>query len=173
MYPPSLSTERLNIRPLEKADAKAWSAFFKNNDGLRFFSFDLNLPAQQLGKEWIEKQFLRYQENRFGLLALVEKETNKLIGQCGLLLQEVEGKPEIEIGYHILTEYWGKGYASEAAQALKQFSWDNSVSGSLVSIINVENFRSQRVAEKNGMARTNQLDYYGEPVYIYRIAKPN
>jgi RimJ/RimL family protein N-acetyltransferase len=122
MYLTSLNTERLRIRPLEKKDAGAWAGFFKNNDSLKFFSFDLNLPAAQLGEEWIEKQFRRYQENRFGLLALVKKDTNKLIGQCGLLLQEIEGQPEIEIGYHILPEYWGNGFASEAAQALKLFA---------------------------------------------------
>lgn len=172
MYPPSLSTERLNIRPLEKTDSEAWSAFFKNNDGLKFFSFDLSLPAEQLGNDWIEKQFLRYQENRFGHLALTDKQTGNLIGQCGLLLQEVDGKPEIEIGYHVLPEYWGNGFASEAARALKQFAWDNAVADTLISIIHVDNIRSQRVAKKNGMQRTVQTEFQGKPVYIYRIAKP-
>jgi ribosomal-protein-alanine N-acetyltransferase len=172
MYLSNLSTERLNIRPLTIADIQAWAAFFEGNDGLKFFTFDPNQPSEEKARSWIDKQLWRYKENLFGHLALTDKQTGNLIGQCGLLTQEVDGKAEIEIGYHVLPQYWGKGLATEAARALKQFAWDNAISDTLISIIHVDNIRSQRVAEKNGMQRTIKTEFQGKPVYIYRISKP-
>jgi len=172
MYLDQTETERLRIRPLQESDIKAWAKFFEGNESLKFFAFDPNQPAEEKARKWIEKQLWRYKENQFGHLALTDKQSGNLIGQCGLLLQEVDGKPEIEIGYHVLPEFWGKGLATEAAKALKQFAWDNAVSDSLISIIHVDNIRSQRVAEKNGMQRTIKTEFQGKPVYIYRIAKP-
>lgn len=57
----------------------------------------------------------------YGLMVLVNKEDNSLIGHAGFVPQTIDGKEEIEIGYWIAKRYWGKGYASEAAQTLLDY----------------------------------------------------
>ena len=161
-------TPRLNIRPLTLADATAWEDFFTDNENLRFFVLNpKSLPAEK-AKLWLEWQLKRYRENRYGLLALESKETGELVGMAGLLTQELDGLPELEIGYHLLPQYWGNGYATEAARFFKAFVRQNNLADSVVSIIHVENLRSQNVAVRNGMERGPKTEFQGKPVYIYR-----
>ncbi len=170
MYLATHSTQRLSIRPLTLADQKAWAPFFVQNESLRFFDLDPELSPEQKAELWINWQLDRYAQNRFGLLGLVSKENNTLIGMCGFLTQEINGQTEIEIGYHVLPAYWGKGFATEAAQYFKNYAWQQKLTDSLISIIHVDNIRSQRVAGKNGMLQTIKTEFRGKPVYIYRIS---
>ena len=100
--------------------------------------------------------------------------TKNFIGICGLLTQEIDEKKEIEVGYHILKKFWGQGYATEAAKLFIDYAFKNELANSIVSVIDVENFKSQKVAKKNGLTiekKTKWLD--NEDVYIYRIFKEN
>ena len=81
-------------------------------------------------------------------------------------------KKEIEVGYHVLKKFWGQGYATEAAKLFIDYAFKNELANSIVSVIDVENFKSQKVAKKNGLTidkKTKWLDH--EDVYIYRIIK--
>jgi RimJ/RimL family protein N-acetyltransferase len=105
-------------------------------------------------------------------MALIHRKTGELVGQCGLLKQTLDGRTELEIGYHIIPRFRGRGFATEAARAFKQYAFDNNLSDSIVSIIHVDNVRSQRVAEKNGMQRESKTEEFGVmpgvPHYVYR-----
>ncbi|WP_445589469.1 GNAT family N-acetyltransferase [Sunxiuqinia sp. A32] len=171
MYLDGAETERLRIRKLELSDIAIWESFFENNDYLPYLGLDLSSDKKAQAKEWIEIQLRRYQEKRYGHHALIDKQTNQFIGQCGLLTQEIDGKTEIEIGYHILPAYWGKGYATEAANKFRDYAFQNNLCNSLISIIDIRNIASQKVAEKNGMRKTRQIKYHGLDVFIYRIDK--
>jgi len=172
MYLDGAETERLKIRQLIMSDVDTWALFFNNNPSLDYLGLDLSLDSDTQAKDWIERQLWRYENGKFGHHALIEKSTNRFIGQCGLLTQELDGLEVIEIGYHILPEFWGKGYATEAAQLFRNFAFENKICQSLVSIIDVRNKASQRVAEKNGMLKGPQVKYYDLDVFIYRINKP-
>ena len=67
--------------------------------------------------DWIVRNQSRYKSDGFGLWAVCSKETEELIGDCGLVKQTLDGRIEVEIGYHINKRYWSKGFASEAAAA--------------------------------------------------------
>ncbi|MCP4553047.1 MAG: GNAT family N-acetyltransferase, partial [Bacteroidetes bacterium] len=142
-----------------------------NNSFLPFLGLDLTLNIKAQSKDWIERQLWRYENNMYGHHALIDKQTNKFIGQCGLLTQEIDDKIETEIGYHIIPEHWGKGYATEAAKKIRDYAFDKDLCNSLISIIDIRNIASQKVAEKNGMRKTKQVKYYNLDVYIYRIEK--
>ena len=104
----------------------------------------------------------------------MEKESGKMIGQCGLLIQQVDGEERLEIGYSILPAYWGKGYASEAAIKCRDYAFENDFWPSLISIVHVENLASEKVARKNGMQLEKVLDdYKGMKVNIFSIGKAN
>lgn len=168
LYEDGLTTERLCTRFLAPDDIKAWSKFFEDRDAIEFIpSHGLN-SSEERAKFWIERQVKRYEHKRFGLQALIHIQTREFIGQCGLLLQEVDGKKELEVGYYIFKKYWGQGYATEAAQRFKTYAFKNKLADSVISIIDTGNVRSQKVAEKNGMSRGVQTKWQNIDAFIYR-----
>ena len=94
--------------------------------------------------------------------------TNEFIGQCGLLVQTVDGIKELEIGYSILPQFWKQGYATEAAKKCSIFAKENDFVQSLISIIHIDNLPSQKVALKNGMHLDKTTVYDNNPVHIFR-----
>lgn len=174
IYKDQLTSERLITRYLTLDDIPIWEEFFEDEEAVEFLSLHLlGLKSNlEFSTHMIEKQLARYAENRFGLQALIDKSTNEFIGLCGLLAQEIDGINEIEVGYHILKKNWKQGYATEAAKLFIDYAFENDLTSSVVSVIDVDNFKSQRVAEKNGLKIDKQTKWIGdEDVYIYRITK--
>ena len=164
-------TERLRFRLLKEADFDQWLEFFLQSDVTHFLGFkEIETPQQQC-EEWFNLTLNRYKNDLGGLNVLIDKNTNDFIGQCGLLIQEVDDKKEMEIGYSMLPKFWNKGYATEAAQKCRDFAFENNFTDSLISIIHVDNIRSEKVALKNGMVKTKQTNFKGMPVNIFRIEK--
>lgn len=169
MYLNDIETERLRFRKLQKSDVNTWEKFFENNPNLEFLGLDLSLDKNAQSMDWIERQLLRYNENRFGHYALISKEKGVFIGQCGMLKQEIEGETEIEIAYHLLPEHWGNGYATEAAKKIRDYAIEHKICESLISIIDVRNMRSQRVAKKLGMKAGKRMQLFGLEVILFRM----
>jgi ribosomal-protein-alanine N-acetyltransferase len=161
-------TKRLLIRPLRENDSHEWQEFIMDKTATIFFPDDWKLKPEK-SIEWIESQLTRYKENRYGLHALIEKKSGKLVGQCGLLTQKVDGKNELEIGYHLIPRYWGNGYAIEAAREFKKMCFENNLADSVISIIGTDNIPSQKVAQRNGMIIETQTEFLEMDVYIFRI----
>lgn len=110
-------------------------------------------PAPKTREEaakWIVWNEENYAEHGYGLW-IVETLDGTFLGDCGLTWQEVNGRPELEVGYHIRTDVQGQGFATEAAEACKVFARDELRAQQLVAIIHPDNMASRRVAEKIGM----------------------
>ncbi|MET0843808.1 MAG: GNAT family N-acetyltransferase [Mycetocola sp.] len=75
----------------------------------------------------------------------------EFVGDCGLTWQAVNGRPQLEVGYHVRAELQGLGYATEAAAACRVFATDVLEAAHLVAIIHPDNTASKRVAEKIGL----------------------
>lgn len=165
-------SERLQFRVLKKDDFKEWEPLFEAKEAALYLGLDTTMTTHQLCEKWFEKAFWRYDNNKGGMNVLVDKKTNKMVGQSGLLIQDIEGEEFMEVGYSILPEYWGRGYASEAAQKCKEFAFDNNFKEELISMIHADNIASQKVAIRNGMTLYKELDsYLGMPVKIFKINK--
>jgi ribosomal-protein-alanine N-acetyltransferase len=162
-------TERLKFRLLNDADFDQWVALFENIEVSRFLGVDKIETPNERCEFWTKLTFDRYKNDLGGANVLLEKSTNKIIGQCGLIVREIEGKQEIEIAYSILPEYRKKGFASEATKKCKDFAFKNNFSQSLISIIHTENINSENVAKSNGMRNDKTIAYNGMFVNIYRI----
>lgn len=162
-------TARLRFRALTLDDIPLWTEFVANNDCLHFVGVDLSKEVVpiELATEWINRQLSRYQEDGFGLLAAIEKETGDFIGMTGILSREIDGKHEKEIGYSYLVRTWGKGYASEAAIQMHQYGRENQLAERFISIIHVDNAASMRVAEKNGMVPLSTTNFMNMDVIVY------
>jgi len=170
-YRDQLESARLITRFVIADDVIPWTAFFNDPEAIELFpSFGLNTLEERV-QHWIDRQLIRYAEKRYGLQMLFDKKTGALIGQCGLLLQEVDGIQELEVGYHIIRKYWGNGYAPEAARLFLDFAVEHDLADSVISIIDIRNDKSMRVAEKNGLSRDKQTRWLDKDVFIYRIQK--
>ena len=91
----------------------------------------------------------------FGLWAVILKETDVMIGQCGLTMQPWKDEEVLEIGYLFEQSYWHKGYAIEAAKECKKYAFEVLKADEVCSIIRDTNIASQKVAIRNGMTMTD------------------
>ena len=170
-YSDQLTSDRLVTRWLTREDIPTWSVFFDDPDAVAYLP-DYGLPnSMARATHWIERQLMRYEKQLYGLQVLIEKSTGAFIGQCGLITQEVDGYKEVEVGYHIFKSFRGHGFAPEAAKLFIQYAFDHDQADSIISIIDVRNTNSQRVAEKNGLQREQRTTWNGLDVYIYRILR--
>lgn len=164
-------TERLNFRLLKQSDFESWIEFFKDKSVGKFVGMeDISNPQKQCEK-WFELNQKRYKNDSGGMNALIDKSTNKLIGQCGLLVQEVDGNKEMEIAYSILPKFRNKGYATEAAKKCRDFAFTKFSFDTLIPIVHIKNIKSEKVALKNGMLKTKRTVFEDMPVNIFRINK--
>ncbi|HTV05187.1 MAG TPA: GNAT family N-acetyltransferase [Acidobacteriaceae bacterium] len=142
-----IETDRLILRPLALDDQEELAAVLCDAETMRWYLQPLT-GAQVL--EWINRQMDRYASDS-GLLGMVEKQTGNLIGDCGVVWQEVEGNNELEVGYHVNRLRWNQGFATEAARTVINDAFDRLGVDHIVSMIRPENAPSRRVAEKNGL----------------------
>ena len=161
-------TPRLRFRMIERSDFNSWLPFFEEPESFRYWNVNLQTPLVEC-QQWYGKQLGRYDQDKGGMNVLIEKSSGNLIGHCGLLVQNVDSRVELEIGYSLLPAYWNKGYATEAAAKCRDVAFEHDYSLSLISIVSLTNTPSARVAEKNGMTIDKQTVYYGNAVNIFRI----
>jgi len=165
-------TERLKFRLLGASDFDRWERLFEADNAALFLGFDPSLPPRELCQLWFDKVHHRYKHDLGGMNVLVDKNTNLMVGQCGLLVQTVEEVERLEVGYSVLPEFWGQGFASEAAQKCKNFAFENSFTESLISIVHIDNIGSEKVARKNGMTvEKNIANYKGFPIKLFGITQ--
>ncbi|MDH4089682.1 MAG: GNAT family N-acetyltransferase [Cyclobacteriaceae bacterium] len=171
VYQDKLESARLVTRMLTENDIPIWADFFADKEAVEFFPAFVLSSNLESARHWVDKQLKRYADNRFGLQALIDRKSNDFVGQCGLIRQEVDDKEEVEVGYHIFKKYWGQGFAPEAARLFIDYAFQHDLTASVISIIDRKNIKSQRVAEKNGLAMEKETKWSGLDVYIYRINK--
>ena len=163
-------TSRLRFRMIEQSDFDYWLPFFEEPESFRYWDAKLESPKVEC-RRWYDKQFGRYNQDKGGMNALIEKSSGTLIGHCGLLVQRVDNVIELEIGYSLLPSFWNMGFATESALKCRDVAFVQNYSPSLISIISLKNTQSARVAEKNGMTIDKQTVYYDNSVNIFRIKR--
>ena len=164
MIPPD--STRLSFRPLTMEDAKPWEEFILSEEAMKYFTFPRK-RAESVA--WIERQLERYTLQKGGMMAVTDKKNGTFYGQCGLLLQELDGEEVMEVGYSFLPQHWGKGYATEAAASFYKHGFDLKISPFIVSVIHVENIPSQNVARRNGLTIWKTTKWKELPVEVWRI----
>lgn len=164
-----LETPRLILRKFVLEDAQRLEAVLCDPVTMEFYP----APLDRKGVEgWIEKNLIRYQRDGHGLWAVLLKESNELIGDCGCTLQEVEGKYQVEVGYHVRRDLWGRGYATEAARACMEYAFNTLHAKRVISMIRPPNIASRRVAEKNGLVCEKIILWRDYEHCIYAKTRP-
>jgi ribosomal-protein-alanine N-acetyltransferase len=163
-----LETDRLYLREYKDDDVAGLHEIFSDVETMKYYQAPFSIEETQ---GWIKRNQKRYMDDSFGLWAVCLKETTKLIGDCGLVKQNVDGRTEVEIGYHINKYYWSKGFASEAAKACMEYGFDKLGLHKLISIIDPKNMASIRVAEKIGFTKEKESYIFGKNHCIYSDSK--
>lgn len=143
-----LKTERLFLREMNMGDYDALQRVLADPVIMQHYPYVFD---ETRVRAWIERNMNRYQENGFGLWAVCLKETGEMIGDCGLTLQNINGAMLPEIGYHIRRDCQRKGYAKEAAKAVRDWAFRNTDYPALYSYCKYTNKPSIRTAESIGL----------------------
>ena len=138
-----LETSRLRLRRFTRDDVNAVAEVFSDPDARRFYP---EMAEDGIAAAWIERNLRRYGEHGFGLWAMIAKDSGRFIGDAGLSYQDVEGVPELEVGYHVLAGERRKGYATEAARACLDHGFRSTAATVIGSIVSPANAASRGVA---------------------------
>lgn len=151
-----IETRRLTLRPMTPNDFDSLLRIFTDANVMK--SFDVPPFTREQMKQWIDRNLAHQDRHGYGLFAVILKSNRELIGDCGLEHAEFEGKPCVEIGYDFLSEHWNRGYATEAAAAVRDYARNQTKIDpkTLCSFIRLKNRASQRVSEKIGMQRIKE-----------------
>jgi ribosomal-protein-alanine N-acetyltransferase len=163
-----LETSRLILRPFKDEDIGRLADLMVNRD---FMRFSLG-PYTREQTQTVLQKFLSW--NQAGLpsqFAVIFRRNNKLIGYCGFLHWHLDGVDEIEIGYRLDPDYWNRGLASEAAQAVRDHAFRDLRLLKVISLIHPDNIPSRRVAEKNGMKLERETVFRRFPTQVFAITR--
>lgn len=160
-----LETERLLIRPFTLADLEDFHKIFGDARVMQYIpsgtSADLEASRVRLAR--IMDQFER---TGLSLWAVVEKTSQRVIGDCGLFIVEGKG-PDVELAYHFAFSAWGNGFASEAAAACVRYGFQSAGLLRIVALVLPENVASVRVIEKAGLIYQGPGRHYNVHLQIY------
>lgn len=164
----ALETERLRLRRFRREDVDAVFAIIGDAVAMKYYpkTFD-----RKDAEEWVGRNFRRYAEHGYGFYAITLKDADEMIGDCGIIRQEIDGRVELEVGYHLRRDHWGRGYATEAAKACMSYGFDVLGAKKLISLIRPENVPSRRVAERNGMKIERQIMHWGLQHLVYAMRR--
>jgi RimJ/RimL family protein N-acetyltransferase len=145
---PELRTERLLLRGFRDGDLDDWAEICADAEVTRWVGDPDGLSREDAWRRMA--YFLGHWELRgCGQWALEEQATGRLVGRAGLMYPEAW--PGLEVGWLVGRSHWGRGYAPEAGRASMDWARDALGAAHVISLIEDENERSARVAEKLGM----------------------
>jgi RimJ/RimL family protein N-acetyltransferase len=149
---PELLTERLRLRRWREADRDAFAALNANPQVMEQFPALLTRPESDFVLEQMEAGF---RVNGFGIWCVERLEDGAFLGLTGLSVVPFEERftPAVEIGWRLLPEAWGHGYATEAARESLRYGFEEIGLDEIVSFASVGNARSIAVMERLGMTR--------------------
>lgn len=157
-------TPRLLLREMTPEDAE--NAYILNLDTevLRYTGDD-PFESVEEAREFLEK-YESYEKYGFGRWAVILKETGEYLGWCGL--KYTPELDEFDIGYRLMKKFWGKGYATEAAEACLNLGFNQFGMKTIVGRAMPENEASVRVLEKIGLTylKNRITDGTEEVIYI-------
>lgn len=167
-----LTTARLVVRHFRVRDAEPLYQVFSDPEVMRFGD---GVQTREWVQNWLQTGIEHYQAWGFGPYAVVKKYNRDVIGYCGLFyFPDINGQPEVEIGYRLARSAWGNGYATEAALAVRNYAFATFGLKRLIAMIDPSNVASIRVATKLGMHHESEImmEGYTHHDHIYAVMAP-
>jgi RimJ/RimL family protein N-acetyltransferase len=161
----TFETDRLTLRPFTSRDVAEAIAIYANPENMRF------IPGgpwtEQRTSELIERFSVHARERGYGLLAVRERRSLRLIGHCGL--NTIAETAEIEVAYLIDRPFWGRGIATEAAAAVVADGFTRAGVARIIGLTMPENIASRRVLAKLSMKTIGEAEYFRTRMIVHEL----
>lgn len=163
-----LDTERLRLRWLREDDFEEYAKMCRDPEVMRFLGGTLMTDIEI----WRQMASImgHWYFRGYGIWAVEEKSSRKLIGRIGCL--NPIGWPAFEVGWTLARDCWGKGYATEGARRALAYAFNELDRDHVISLIAPQNTGSIRVAERLGEKVEGKTELLGNEVLIYGIDRP-
>lgn len=154
----TIRTKRLILRPWQESDLKP---FAQLNADPRVMEYFPSVLSHKESDDLARRIIAKLEEQGWGLWAASVPDVADFIGFIGLAKPSFEARftPAVEVGWRLAFDYWGKGYATEGAQAALQYGFDHLKLDEIVSFTAVQNMRSRRIMEKISMHHDPKEDF--------------
>jgi RimJ/RimL family protein N-acetyltransferase len=166
---PGLETPRLRLREMTADDLGFVAAMLGDPEVMRFYP---KVLSRDEAAQWIDRQIDRYHRDGHGLWLVEERATGAPVGQIGLVRQQIDGIREPEIGYLVHRPCWRRGFASEAAGAVRDYAFGTLREARVISLIRPVNEPSQGVARKIGMTVWKTTTFGDLPHIVFCLRRP-
>ena len=164
-----LETDRLLLREMRPEDYDALYAVLADSDIMKHYPYSFD-EARVRG--WIDRNIERYRVFGFGLWAVCLRDTGEMIGDCGLTMQNIGGTIKPEIGYHIRRDMQRRGYAKEAASAVRDWAFENTPFQEVFSYMKYTNEPSARTAQSWGCHLVDEFaDEVNEITRVFALTR--
>ncbi|MCK5359009.1 MAG: GNAT family N-acetyltransferase [Gammaproteobacteria bacterium] len=167
LIPEKAETERLILRAFKEED---WVDLYQLYSDPECIKFTIQRTLSK-GESWrtMATMIGHWQLRGYGPYAMEDKATGKVMGPVGLWYPK--DWPEPEIKWALSRAFWGKGYASEAARAVKKIAAECMPDISLISLIFSDNMPSIKLAEAIGARFEKEIEFRGQIAHIFRHSK--
>ena len=168
---PEIETARLRLRPYTLDDLDRVAVILSNPEVMKYSPKGpiAKGKEKQVTREILEYFIEHWEKYGFGVWAVVEKASRKLIGHCGLNC--LPNSPDIEVIYRLDQNFWNQGFATEATKACLQYGFNSAKLYKIVAIASPQHIASRRVMEKVGFKYEKNARFYKLDMVYYAIAK--
>ncbi|MCB0727158.1 MAG: GNAT family N-acetyltransferase [Ignavibacteria bacterium] len=163
-----LETERLYLREFRLSDVERMSQIHLEEETMRYIGKGGIRNTEQT-RRGIEYFIKNQKENGFTLWAVIEKESDTLIGHCGF--EYLQDRSDIELCYLLSKDYWGKGYATEISKETLKYGFEKLKLKRIVAMTYPENQSSINVLEKLGMKPEGEKEFFGIKFLFFSMIK--
>lgn len=166
-----ITTERLRLRRYTSDDGDLFYRLVSDPAVMRYYPGVYDRERTNAG---LKRILASYEERGYSVLVVERLEDGAFAGNVGLLhWDDIDGRPDVEVAYMLLPQYWGCGYATEAARASRDWAFEHLEVDRVVSFVAVENAPSIAVTQRNGMHFVRRLDEnrFGFPINVYAIER--
>lgn len=166
-----MATSRLDLRELMPDDVDALAGMYADPEVMRFIGTG-GVRTREDAAGAIATQQQEYRDRGYGEWATVRRDTGAMIGMCGIIRwPDIDGVEELEVAYLLARDSWGRGYATEAATAIRDWAFAVLGRERMVSLIYHDNAASIAVASKAGATWEKDVWILGTSLALY-VYKP-
>ncbi|HEY0320755.1 MAG TPA: GNAT family N-acetyltransferase [Pyrinomonadaceae bacterium] len=160
-----IETERLVLRQFTPDDLDELVQLRADPLVMRYIGDQSREKVEQRLRYYIS----HYESHGLGMWAVIDKSTGAMVGWCGLIF--LDETPEVEVGYGVARDYWGRGLMTEAARASLRYGFERAGLERIVAVAMPENVASRRIMEKLGMHYEKNVHHYGHDLVYYAIER--
>jgi len=162
----SFKTDRLAAFPLAESDRQDLFLMHQNQNVMATLG---GVRSEDESNKWLLENLNHWNRHGFGIWIFRMASDGQFIGRSGLRRVAVGGGTEVELGYALLDNHWGKGFATEIAREILKIGFERFQLESIIALIAAANIRSRRVTKKLGFRFERDVTWKGLPAMMYRL----